>query len=379
MPLFPLMNLNRTRNCILLIALASVGAFGQSAPAQTAPRAGDPPASANVTLKQPDMRLRQIAVLLMPGQPGFDSAALGSGKLVISHPGAQTVDIFDPLKRRVVAHVEGIQDAHGIAANDNVKTVYIAQGAKKQIAVISTADWKTTRSIDLPFEPGDLIYVAKDNALFVSAQRGSQLAYVPLEAGQPTVIELPGVSGGLAYDPQANRLYASISNLGEVAVIDNAGAKSAVSARWKLNASQPTGLAVAPSEGLLLVAVRFAVIALDLQSGQENSRVPTAGGTDTLILDPPHRQAYAGSSDGTVTTIALANTGISKTDEIKTDVRGHSIAFDPTRRLIYLPGGREGRSKIAILKPFPTHPEAESDEDVPPTKQAAADKTAPRS
>jgi hypothetical protein len=32
-------------------------------------------------------------------------------------------------------------------------------------------------------------------------------------------------------------------------------------------------------------------------------------------------------------------------------VKGYSIAYDPAHKMIFLPGGREGRSKMVILSP----------------------------
>ena len=37
--------------------------------------------------------------------------------------------------------------------------------------------------------------------------------------------------------------------------------------------------------------------------------------------------------------------------ELPTDVKGYSIAFDPAHKMLFLPGGREGRSKMVILSP----------------------------
>jgi hypothetical protein len=37
--------------------------------------------------------------------------------------------------------------------------------------------------------------------------------------------------------------------------------------------------------------------------------------------------------------------------ELPTDVKGYSIAYDPAHKMIFLPGGREGRSKMVILSP----------------------------
>ena len=41
-------------------------------------------------------QLRQIGIIDMPGHPGFGAVAFAGNYLVITHPGADTLDIFDP-------------------------------------------------------------------------------------------------------------------------------------------------------------------------------------------------------------------------------------------------------------------------------------------
>jgi hypothetical protein len=36
--------------------------------------------------------------------------------------------------------------------------------------------------------------------------------------------------------------------------------------------------------------------------------------------------------------------------EWASDVKGHTIAFDARNNMLYLPGGRDGRSKLLILR-----------------------------
>jgi hypothetical protein len=98
--------------------------------------------------------------------------------------------------------------------------------------------------------------------------------------------------------------------------------------------------------------VRYAVLSIDADSGAELSRVPVAAGTDRLWLDATDGALYGASSDGTVTTIKVNGRQLVYESELKTDVKGHSLAFDPERKLIYVPGGREGKSKMVILKQF---------------------------
>jgi hypothetical protein len=97
------------------------------------------------------------------------------------------------------------------------------------------------------------------------------------------------------------------------------------------------------------VAVRYAVLALNADTGAEMARIPAPGGTDALVLDPGGNLLYAAAGDGSVLAIDLNRNIVDH--ELPTDVKGYSIAYDPAHKMLFLPGGREGRSKMVILSP----------------------------
>ena len=100
----------------------------------------------------------------------------------------------------------------------------------------------------------------------------------------------------------------------------------------------------------LYLAVRAAVLALDPNSGIEIARVPSSSGTDTLWYDENTRSIFAASEDGAVNMIRADAGRYYSEDEFKTQVKGHTLAFDANRQFVYMPGGREGRSKLVIVK-----------------------------
>jgi DNA-binding beta-propeller fold protein YncE len=297
-------------------------------------------------------QLRQIAIIDIPGHPGFNTVALAGSKVVIAHPGADTVDIFDPAKRRVIAIVHGMQDPHGIAVNELSGTVYVANSGNNTIAVISTDGWRVERQIQLQYTPDALLFVPELNTLYVTNPYNESLSAVRAAGAEnaSAIAQTVSVSGrpeDLAYDPARKLLYCTVQDHKEVLALDP---NLRIAARYPLAASQPTGLALDAKNRYLFVAVRYAVLVLDADSGKEIARVPTDAGADALWYDEPTRSVYAAMTGGTVSMIRAQNGRFASEQELKTDVRGHTLAFDSSRQLVYMPGGREGRSKLAILK-----------------------------
>jgi DNA-binding beta-propeller fold protein YncE len=300
-------------------------------------------------------QLRQIAMIEIPGQPGFDAAVFADKYLVIAHSAANSLDIFDPAKRRVVAQVKDLSDPRGMAVDTQNSRIYVANAGNSTVAVISTQDWKITDTIKLPAPADSLLFVPARKTLYAANRNQGTISVLGVSDGaRVTSIDLEGAPQAMAFDPAENVVFASLHGRDEVVVLD---AANAVAHRFRLNASQPTGLAFDPQAHKLYVAVRSAVLVLDPVTGAEIARVPSANGTDSLWFDAATSRLFALSADGTVNVINTQGGKYSSEDEFHADVRGRALAFDAARNFVYLPGGREGHSKIVILRRFenPNH------------------------
>src|SRR5207248_1724760 len=111
--------------------------------------------------------LRQIASLDLPGTPGFDDMVMVNGNLVIAHHGANTVDIFDPVKRRMVAQIRGIESPHGLAVDEQGGLFYIAGSGSNTITVVSSKDWQVQGVVGLKHSPENLLLVPEMNSLLI--------------------------------------------------------------------------------------------------------------------------------------------------------------------------------------------------------------------
>jgi hypothetical protein len=121
--------------------------------------------------------------------------------------------------------------------------------------------------------------------------------------------------------------------------------------RFKLNASQPTDIVYDARTRRLYIAARKAVLAINDQDGSETNRVEAPMGVDGLWLNPEARTLYA-ASPGELTVIKADNGQFAVADRIPSDIKGHNVAFDPQSNMVFLSGGREGRSAMLLLRPM---------------------------
>src|SRR4051812_8192546 len=292
-------------------------------------------------------QLRQVAIIDIPGRPGFDTLAWADGKLVIAQTGADKVDIFDPAKRRVIAQIPDIKAPRGVAGDAEAGKAFVAESGANAIVVIDTKTWAVSNRISLSMSPNALL-LAPGGVLYVSNWRNAAVTAVDLtKGGEVAKIVMGGMPQQMAWDSDQKQLYVTLQDRAEVALVSG---DNQVTKRFKLSASQPTGVAIDPAQRRLYVAVRYAVLVLNADNGSELARIPAAGGTDMLWLDSSKHTLYAADTSGSVNMISTDNNQYVSQHELKTDVRGHTLAFDPEKKMVYMPGGREGRAKLVILK-----------------------------
>lgn len=295
-------------------------------------------------------RLRQVAIIDLAGQPGFDAVGLANGALLMAHSAADSVDIFDLAKRRVVARVEHVHGAYGIAVDQKGGRVFLSSPDRQSIVVISADSWDVDKVIPVKVPAENLLYVPENNRLYLANSRDQSISYLDLAHNNEVhTTDAGGMPERLVFDPNKNLIYGTLQDTHQIGVYD---LDLKPVAYWTLRASQPTGLAIDPSARRLYVAVRHAVLALNADTGVEINRAGAPGGVDSLWLDKQDNQLLA-AAGGSVCIMKISAGGVTLNDELNIDVRGHSLAYDPDSKLIYLPGGRDGRSKLLILKPLP--------------------------
>jgi YVTN family beta-propeller protein len=303
-------------------------------------------------------QLRQVAIVDIPGRPGFDEVAFAGGKLVMTHAGANAVDIFDPVRRRLYARVNNMSQPRGIAVDEQGGRVFIANAGNNTITVLSTQDWQVKSNFKLTSSPDELLFVPENHMLYVSNWHDGSVSMVDPQEGKARTDTVGGRPEGMVFDPQTRHLLVSLQDQAIVAVL-TPDLKPVT--QFHLRGSQPTSLVLDAKGRRLFCSVRYAVLALDADSGAEVGRVATGAGADKLWFDESSRTVYAASGGGTVTTIGLDGSRYVAQQELTTEVRGHTLAFDAEHKVVYVPGGREGRSKLVILKRVATNqPRTES-------------------
>jgi YVTN family beta-propeller protein len=306
-------------------------------------------AALQLSLGASEPQLRQLGMASVAGPPGFSDVAFAKGMFLLSHPAASCVDVFDPAKRRVVAQITGLMSPRGIAVDEQNGKIYVADSAKDAIAVIDTDTWKLTDSIPVQGSPAAVLLDETGSRLYWSDPKNEAVSLLDVNTRQNTgAVAVGGAPRGMALDSDRHLVLVSLQDTHQIVAIDP---QLNIVGRFPLNASQPTGLAYDARYKTLYVAARFAVLSLNAQTGTEINRVAAPPSVDRLWLDPESRTVYA-AGEGALLMIRAVDGRLSAQYELAPEVKGHTVAYDAGRKMVLLPGGREGKSKIMLLRPL---------------------------
>src|SRR5260370_961036 len=156
-------------------------------------------------------KLRQVGIVDLPGDPGFNQVAVANGEVVISRPATNTIEIFSPVKRRVIARISQINDPRGIAVDDAGGKVYIALAGSNRIAVVSSKNWQVEKLVPVAHRPEKLLWVADTKTLYCSSALDRTVSVVdPIGATETNVVELNALPPDLIEDPPRPTLLVSL-------------------------------------------------------------------------------------------------------------------------------------------------------------------------
>jgi hypothetical protein len=308
--------------------------------------------------------VRRIALIDLPGQPGFQGAILMGGNLLMAHSATNSLDVFDISRRRIIAQVKDMSGAAAVVQNVEGSLAYVANSGASEIAVVSTRDWKVERRIALDAAPRSLLLVPDLDTLYSANWNARSITTVNLKKGSARTVAIDGSPESLAFDPERKQIYATLEDVRQVAVLSS---ELQLKRTFVLNGAQPSGIAYDKVNSRIYVAVRNAVVILDPETGQELGRAAAPAGVDDLQIEG--ERLYAAANGGTVIIFkinsginggigggihdGIQSTGLLAEREITSEVRGHILAFDPKSGMILIPGGLDGRSKLLLMKYTP--------------------------
>jgi hypothetical protein len=286
-------------------------------------------------------RWRVMADLPLPGSPArfdYQSLDLSTGRLWIAHMGAGEVLAVNVRTRQVAARVLGMAGATGIRAIPGLARVFVSLSAAHAVAVLDAGDGQVLTRVLGGHFPDGLAYAPQAKKLYVSDETGRQelVIEVPSATARPS-IPLGGEAGNTQFDSLSGRIWVAVQTMDELAAIDPR-TDSVVDRIHVPVIERPHGFQLHPTRELAYVTgERNATLGVvDLRSRRVLHTYPVGDEPDVLALDPVRRRLYVAAESGVIAAFAIAGDSLVPLERYRAP-HAHSVAVDPSTGLIYVP------------------------------------------
>ena len=306
-----------------------------------------------------DEALQTVADVPLPGDSvRFDYQDLDaeSGRLVIAHMNDDAVVVVDLNTREVLANVEGVPTARGVAVAPEADR-YLVTSSPDQVVSIDAGSLTVVDTFTVGRSPDGLAWDPDHEVIGVSDQGAGALSLLAeAGAGENSEVSLGDATGNVRYDPSRGWFWITVEQRGAddqlIAVDPTSGAQEASFDLPGCDAAH--GLLLHPDAASAFVACEDndVLARVDLSTG-ELSTGETGRGPDVLSLDAGRGWLYVAAESGTLTVFDLNATGVSRLYRQSLDGSAHTVQVDPSTGLVYLPleEGADGAPVLRIMQP----------------------------
>lgn len=262
------------------------------------------------------------------------------------------VVVFDTRTRQVVGRVSGMPGVTGVWVVGDLKKLYASVTGRHYVAVIDV-DNLTVHATPGPIGfPDGIAYAPEAKRVFVSDESGGGELVIDGVTDQVLArIPIGGEAGNTKYDPGSGCILVAVQTLNQILAIDPMSAK-VVGRYAPEGADHPHGMYVDASDRLLFVANQgnATLEVLDLESMQVASVVRVGEDPDVLAFDPGWQRLYVGTEAGGLWVYRVQEKRLVTEGELDLP-HAHTVSVDSSTHLVYLPlQNLEGRPLLRLLE-----------------------------
>lgn len=311
---------------------------------------------------------KTITIPDVPLGPYSDSLAVdvAGGRIFATPQAAKGVAVLDQKSGQLLKMLP-VGNPHGIFYSEDMKRLFVTDGASGDIKVFNGEDYSLIKTIPLTVGADGLVYDPQTKVIYVN--NGGEDAGMPhglvSEVDTETMVKLADIPIATpdleadAIDADKHVLY--VEGESAIFVVDLRTRKTVNV--WKM----PTGhrnkaIALDGKNSRLYVATRDgrldgSIIVLSTNSGQVIKTLPIGGWVDGLFIDQKRKRIYASAGVGHLDTYTIEPGDVYRLEpSVETDILAKTSLYSSEldRMYVSVPHlGDFGSAQIMVFKPVP--------------------------
>jgi DNA-binding beta-propeller fold protein YncE len=262
----------------------------------------------------------------------------GAHRLYAAH--VDRIEVVDVNAGKSVGQVGPLHDAHGVAIVPELGKGYADSGDDGVLNVFSLGDLHIIKSIKVSADADGVIYDPASKDVLVVAGDSHNLTIVSAAEDRVVrTVDLPGKPEFLAVDGH-NHAFVNIADTGSLSKVDLAA--GVVLATWKLEGCErPHGLAYDPAiDRLFASCANRRLIVVNAGDGRNLASLPIGSNSDAVVVDSKRRRVFSANGDGTLTIVSEGEGDrytVQRT--VPTFFGGRNMAIDPGAGTLFVAHG----------------------------------------
>lgn len=278
----------------------------------------------------------RVVAQLPAGDGGWDLASVDPADQRLYVARSDGVTAIDLRTGKAADHLVPAQRGHAALAIPGTHEVLLTNGETNNAVIFDGRTGRVRATIPTGTKPDAAIYEPASRTLWIMNPGSGDITVVDPHGAKVVATVAVGGSLELAAVDGRGRLYVNIEDKNEVAVID--ARRRAVLARFPIKGCDgPTGIALDPASGEIVSACANGVAIVSRLEGRQVAQLPIGKGADGAAFDPVRKLVLIPAGrDGNLTLIRLTPAP-RVVGQVATAPSARTIALDPTTGRAYLP------------------------------------------
>ena len=304
------------------------------------------PAAAPLKLEEP--------IIVPDSKGGFDYLQVDEAKrrLLCSHTGNNTLDVFDLDSGKLIKHVP-TGKAQGVAVDTEAGKYYVSVSREKVLVIVDRETLEKKAEVKLDGPADAIAFDPKNHCAYVGHDNGTELWAVDTKAEKIAAsITIPTGPEYVIYDPTSDRVFQNIKSNDSLLVVDPAS--NTIKETWNTApAKKPHGLALdAKTKRLFCAGQNGKLAVMDAHNGKVIGEADIDTGIDQIAFDPGNKRVYCAGSKGSVSVVEETDAGAKSLGIVKTAPGAKTITLDPKTHAVWIAYADKEHAYVRRLVPM---------------------------
>lgn len=251
---------------------------------------------------------------------------------------------------KLVGEIAGLKGAHGVAFSYENNRGFATEGSGASVAMFDLSTLQVLGHIPAADDADAIVFDPVSKRIFTLNGDANSASVIDPASGKN--IGTVALSGKPEFGVAAGngKLYANISNKGEVAEIDTAAMK--VVRTWSVApCSSSTGMSMDVAHNRLFSVCRNKYLAVsDISAGKLVTTLPIGSGVDASAFDPETQLIFASNGDGTMTVVHEDTPDkYTVVETVPTGPGAKTMAIDLATHRVYLGTAPSGQTSFKVI------------------------------